>query len=70
LAYISIGFFGSIIYHLRLKRENNKRARGERDEVINGIVNPLASEANGMYQSVEEAKQKKGDKWSGFRYIL
>ncbi|KAF5328818.1 hypothetical protein D9619_011500 [Psilocybe cf. subviscida] len=70
LGYIAIGFFASIIYHVLLKRENNKRARGERDEVITGIVNPLAREVNGVYQSVEEAKQKKGDKWSGFRYTV
>jgi hypothetical protein len=53
-----------------LKRENARRERGERDEIIRGAVNDRAHERNGTYNSVEEAKVSKGDKWSGFRYVL
>ncbi|KAJ3565456.1 hypothetical protein NP233_g7613 [Leucocoprinus birnbaumii] len=68
LAYIGIGFFSSIIYAYFLHRENLKRERGERDEVIDGIDNKNAREYNGRYESIEAAKIDKGDEWSGFRY--
>ncbi|KDR85326.1 hypothetical protein GALMADRAFT_218418 [Galerina marginata CBS 339.88] len=70
LAYIAIGFLCSILYAVFLKRENARRDRGERDEIIEGIVNKHADERNGRYNSVEDAKMAKGDHWSGFRYTL
>ncbi|KAF8203119.1 MFS general substrate transporter [Pholiota molesta] len=51
-------------------RENDRRDRGERDEIITGIENKNAHERNGTYDSVEEAQKEKGDHWSGFRYTL
>lgn len=55
-----------------LRRENAKRARGERDEVIVGVndKDPLSNSRNGVYHSVEEARSDKGDAWSGYRYTL
>ncbi|KAF8965594.1 MFS general substrate transporter [Flammula alnicola] len=70
LAYIAIGFLSSLLYHILLKRENARRDRGERDEIIDGIDNKQAHERNGRYASVEEARIAKGDRWSGFRYTL
>ena len=65
-------------YYVLLRRENARRDRGERDEVIEGvfIVNEGAEAReeragrNGRFASVEEAKREKGDLWSGYRYIV
>jgi len=70
LAYIAIGFLCSVLYAVFLKRENARRDRGERDEIIEGIDNKHAHERNGRYNSIEDAKMSKGDHWSGFRYTL
>jgi len=72
LAYIGIGWFCSLIFTVLLRRENARRDRGERDEVIDGVVNMnlKATDANGHYESVEAARRDKGDKWSGFRYAV
>ncbi|KAF8182589.1 MFS general substrate transporter [Pholiota molesta] len=70
LAYIAIGFFSSALYTFLLRRENARRDRGERDEVIEGVENKNAHERNGVYATVEEAKKDKGDRWSGFRYAV
>ncbi|KAG5647616.1 hypothetical protein DXG03_008969 [Asterophora parasitica] len=70
LAYIAIGFICSVIFGVLLKRENARRDRGERDEVIEGIENKRADEKNGRYESVHDARVDKGDEWSGFRYTL
>jgi len=70
LAYIAIGFISSIVFLILLKRENGRRDRGERDEVIQGLESKSAADKNGVYSTVEEAKREKGDAWSGFRYIL
>ncbi|KAF9474103.1 MFS general substrate transporter [Pholiota conissans] len=70
LAYIAIGFICSFIFAVLLKRENDRRDRGERDEIIRGIDNDNGREQNGTYSSVEEAQKEKGDAWSGFRYTL
>ena len=70
LAYIAAGFLCSVLFAILLKRENARRDRGERDEVIEGVDNKRAHERNGTFQSVEEAKIAKGDTWSGFRYTL
>ncbi|RDB29414.1 hypothetical protein Hypma_015660 [Hypsizygus marmoreus] len=68
LAYIAIGFICSVIFGILLQRENARRDRGERDEVIEGIDNKSANERNGRYESVAAARIDKGDEWSGFRY--
>ena len=71
LMYIAIGLITAIIYHLALRRENGKRARGERDEVIQGVNDGRTELAkNGTYKSVADAKRDKGDEWSGYRYTL
>lgn len=70
LAYIAIGLISSVVFFVFLKRENARRDRGERDEIIEGVDNKHGHEQNGRYQSVEEAKTLKGDDWSGFRYTL
>ena len=55
-----------------LKYENDKRARGERKEIIGG--NPQGADAINsnvpVFSSVEEAKMELGDMWSGFKYAL
>lgn len=68
LAYIAIGWLSSLLFWILLKRENARRDAGERDEVIDGIDNKLASEKNGRFESVSAARAEKGDEWSGFRY--
>ncbi|KAK2461666.1 hypothetical protein APHAL10511_006129 [Amanita phalloides] len=68
LGYIAVGFISSAILSLLLRRENARRDRGERDEVIDGIDNKFASERNGVYRNIEEAQKEKGDEWSRFRY--
>jgi len=69
LAYIGIGLISTTAYLLLLKRENARRDRGERDEIITG-VNEGSHGNGGRYESVEEAKRDKGDLWSGYRYTL
>ena len=72
LLYISCGFIAATVMLFFLRRENAKRERGERNEVIIGINDgkPGANKANGVYHSVEEARSDKGDAWSGYRYTL
>ncbi len=67
--YIAFGFIFSVIYLIFLKRENNKRDRGERDEII-GDDETRGHERNGRFATVEDAKREKGDGWSGYRYRL
>ncbi|KAG6911530.1 hypothetical protein DXG01_011832 [Tephrocybe rancida] len=69
-AYIAIGFICTIIFGTFLQRENARRDRGERDEVIEGIQNKHADPKNGSYESVQAARIDKGDGWSGFRYTI
>lgn len=64
----------SLITIYFLRRENARRDRGERDEVIQGFT-PLGDEKaqagkGGVYESIEHAKREKGDSWSGYRYTL
>ncbi|KAH8120224.1 MFS general substrate transporter [Phellopilus nigrolimitatus] len=73
LAYIAIGFLSSLLMRVVLKAENERRARGERNETI-GVLN-ASTIRNGerevkVYESVEAAKIDKGDYWSGFKYTL
>ncbi|KAG8745990.1 hypothetical protein FRC10_006554 [Ceratobasidium sp. 414] len=74
LMYIVIGWVTSLAFILLLRRENEKRARGERDEVITGGLEEKpggeAKARGGVYESVEEAKRDKGDAWSGYRYVI
>jgi hypothetical protein len=70
LAYIAIGLICSVLYYILVRRENQRREAGWRDEVIEGKINPNAKEENGQFKSVEEARGHKGDGWSGFRYTL
>jgi len=73
LIYISFGIIASIAYHFALQRENGRRDRGERDEVIGksgDSVLDAQNEKNGRFDNVADAKREKGDEWSGYRYIL
>ncbi|KAF5374740.1 hypothetical protein D9758_000400 [Tetrapyrgos nigripes] len=70
LAYIALGFICVLLFRILLQRENARRDRGERDEVIDGFDNPKAHAGNGQYPSVNAARIDKGDEWSGFRYSL
>jgi len=74
LAYIAIGRISSAVFMIQLKLENDRRDRGERDEVI-GCGDRLEGDTikaakNGIYESTEAARADKGDTWSGFRYTL
>jgi len=63
---------------LLLRSENNRRERGECNEVIwigekgeeMDEETKRRGEANGIYDSIDEARRNKGDEWSGFRYHL
>ncbi|KAJ7043747.1 MFS general substrate transporter [Mycena alexandri] len=68
LMYICIGIISNSIFLYLLKKENARRDRGERDEVIGS--EELEDNGNGRYATVEDAKREKGDNWSGYRYIL
>ncbi|KAG9313103.1 major facilitator superfamily domain-containing protein [Chiua virens] len=68
LMYICFGLISTVVVRFWLKAENARRDRGERDEIIEGYEGGL--EANGVFESVEDAKREKGDRWSGYRYTL
>ncbi|KAJ7623133.1 MFS general substrate transporter [Roridomyces roridus] len=68
LMYICIGIISNAAFLILLKRENARRDRGERDEVIG--PDTLEDNGNGRFATVEDAKRAKGDNWSGYRYIL
>lgn len=70
--FIAFGIISSTTFHILLKRENARRDRGERDEIIGDKLSSTDSqnEKNGRFATVEEAKREKGDEWSGYRYIL
>ncbi|KAJ7642794.1 MFS general substrate transporter [Mycena polygramma] len=70
LMYICIGIAANSAVLYLLKRENARRDRGERDEVIGSDSEEKEDNGNGRYASVEDAKREKGDLWSGYRYIL
>ncbi|KAI0091563.1 MFS general substrate transporter [Irpex rosettiformis] len=71
LMYICIAIISALVYRSLLKRENERRDRGERDEVIAGKnENRDDLVKNGCYGSIDEAKREKGDRWSGYRYEL
>ncbi|KAJ7504259.1 MFS general substrate transporter [Mycena galericulata] len=68
LMYICIGIVANSLFLYLLKRENARRDRGERDEVIGSKA--LEDNGNGRYATIEDAKREKGDNWSGYRYML
>ena len=68
LAYVGVGLTGSVTMFFFLRRENTRRARGDRDEVIGDSKE--GDVKNGCYESVEAARRDKRDNWSGFRYII
>lgn len=71
LMYIGFGIVFSVIYRVLLKAENERRERGERDEIIGDTnTDGPVNEKNGIYPTVDEAKRDKGDSWSGYRYTL
>ncbi|GBE89578.1 MFS general substrate transporter [Sparassis latifolia] len=71
LMYVGIGLITSVMYLVALKRENARRERGERDEIIKGVNEDRTELAkNGTFVDVAEAKREKGDQWSGYRYTL
>jgi len=70
LMYIGIGWVTTLITIIYLRKENARRERGERDEVIAPPEKHTGPAPNGVYESVEQAKREKGDSWSGYRYIL
>ena len=72
LAYIGMGFCAAVVMLLYLRRENELRRRGEREEIIVGVNDTMEgiNEKNGRYATVEDAKRDKGDKYSGYRYTL
>jgi len=67
--YIGLGIISSSIYMFFLRRENIRRDRGERDEIIGGDPS-TGHEKNGRYDSIADAKREKGDDWSGYRYTM
>ncbi|KAG6888873.1 hypothetical protein C0992_007269 [Termitomyces sp. T32_za158] len=67
LMYIGIGIIFTLIYHFFLVKENARRDRGERDEIIG--KDGTGNEKNGRFATLEEAKVEKGDEWSGYRYM-
>lgn len=74
LAYICIGWVTSLISIYYLRKENARRERGERDEIIKGVTpvddDKTAVGKGGVYDSIEHVKREKGDAWSGYRYTL
>ncbi|KAF9785564.1 MFS general substrate transporter [Thelephora terrestris] len=77
LVYIGLGVLTSVVYWLVLRAENSRRDRGLRDEIIDGVNDNGDPETvekltrlNGRFASVEDAKKEKGDRWSGYRYVL
>ena len=62
------GNLGAISQYYLLRKENQRRDRGERDELIVSLNS--GDPRNGSYETVEEAKRDKGDEWSGYRYVL
>ena len=72
LMFICFGLLASVALLIFLKHENARRDRGERDEIIENLVETHDSrnEKNGRYATVDEAKKDKGDEWSGYRYVI
>jgi hypothetical protein len=74
LMYVTLGITASITYKLLLHAENGRRDRGDRNEIIEGILQEkgiqIQEERNGRFKSVEDAKREKGQKtYLMYRYI-
>ncbi|KAK0214779.1 MFS general substrate transporter [Armillaria fumosa] len=69
LMYIGLGIIFTLIYLYFANKENKRRERGERDEII-GDEDAQGNESNGRFVTVEAAKREKGDAWSGYKYTL
>lgn len=72
MVYIAIGWVSTCIALYFIRRENGKRRRGERDEIIRGINDKGVPQDGSVkiYESLEEVKKEKGDAWSGYIYTL
>lgn len=72
LLYLVMGWVGTALVMIMLKRENAKRDRGERDEIISADADEKTRTAEGerIYSSHEEAKRVLGDLHSSVRYVL
>ena len=58
--YIAIALISAIVYRVLLKRENDRRDRGERDEIIEGVNDDREDLAkNGRFASVDDAKDSR-----------
>jgi len=70
--YIGLGLISTTVMLIFLRRENARRERGERDEIIGEGVGGDEDQAkkNGRFATVSDAKREKGDRWSGYRYTL
>ncbi|KAG1846884.1 MFS general substrate transporter [Suillus subluteus] len=67
LAYIAIGWLCSAAFIFLLHRENERRDRGERDEVIDSDNSGEMDESalkNGRFETVNDARRERGDQWS------
>lgn len=67
LLYVGLGLISSVTFLVLIRRENSRRERGERNEVIGGDKS-TGHESNGTYETIADAKRDKGDEWSGYRY--
>jgi hypothetical protein len=75
LVYIVIGFVCTLIFTWGIKRENDARDAGLRDELIVSDVEKVDEETRknakgGVYATIDDARRDKGDRWSGYRYRL
>ena len=70
--YAALGWIGTLITIYLLRKENARRARGERDELIKGVtvVGDVPVGKGKVYDSLEQVKMDKGDGWSGYKYTL
>ena len=74
MAYLGIGLITTLITIVLLRRENARRERGERDEIIRSVTEAGEEKVpvgkGKVYDSVEQVKKERGDAWSGYRYRL
>jgi hypothetical protein len=71
MTFFCIVIISATVHRWLLKKENARRDRGERDEVIVGVNDEREDLlGNGVFNSLDEAKREKGDEWSGYRYVL
>ncbi|GJJ11312.1 hypothetical protein Clacol_005544 [Clathrus columnatus] len=70
--YIAMGWITTLIAIYLIRRENARRQRGERDEIIRGINDKGVPQDGSVkiYESLSDVKKDKGDHWSGYTYTL